>query len=164
MTLIRDLRHELDRADVDYDLIEHRRTETASDEARAIGVAPDEVAKTIVLTVGERYVRAVIPACDHLDLRKVRQHLADKRARLASEAELALAFPMYELGAVPPFGVPAGDRVLFDRRLAERDSVVLEAGSHTESLRMKTADLLSLSGAEIAEIAEIAGNGSTKPN
>jgi len=60
---------------------------------------------------------------------------------------------MYELGAVPPFGVPAGDRVLFDRRLAQRDSVVLEAGSHNESLRMKTADLLTLSGAEVADIA-----------
>ena len=54
------------------------------------------------------------------------------------------AYPMYELGAVPPFGVPAGDRVLLDRRLAQHDSVVLEAGSHSESVRLKTADLLSL--------------------
>lgn len=64
-----------------------------------------------------------------------------------------LAYPLYELGAVPPFGVPAGDRVLFDRRLAQRDSVVLEAGSHSESVRLTTADLLTLGDAEVEDIA-----------
>jgi Ala-tRNA(Pro) deacylase len=152
MTLMRDLRQELDRAHVDYDLIEHRRTETAGDEAAAVGVPPEQVAKTVVLATEDRYVRAVIAACEHLDLHKARQLLGDKHARLASEAELAVAYPMYELGAVPPFGLPAGDRVLFDRRLAQRDSVVLGAGSHNESLRMKTADVLALSGAEVEEI------------
>jgi len=153
MTLTHDLRHELDRAQLDYDLIEHRRTETAGDEASVIGVPLERVAKTIVLASGDRFVRAVLPASEHLDLHKVRQHLGDKHARLLSEAELALAYPMYELGAVPPFGVPAGDQVLFDRRLTQHDSVLLEAGSHDESLRMKTNDLLTLSGAEIADIA-----------
>jgi Ala-tRNA(Pro) deacylase len=153
MTLTSQLEEELDRARIDFDLIEHRRTETAGDEARAIGVPPDEVAKTVVLASGERYVRAVVPATEHLDLHKVRQLLGDKKARLASEAELVLAYPMYELGAVPPFGGPAGDRVLFDRRLAQHDSVVLEAGSHNESLRLKTADLVSLTDAEVEDIA-----------
>jgi len=154
MTLTLGIHEELDRAGIDYDLIEHRRTETAGEEARAIGVPLDEVAKTIVVASGERFVRAVLPASTRLDLHKVRELLADNRARLAGEEELVLAYPMYELGAVPPFGVPAGDRVLLDRRLAERDSVVLEAGSHNESVRLKTADLLRLSAAEIEEIAE----------
>ena len=63
---------------------------------------------------------------------------------------------MYELGAVPPFGVPAGDRVLLDRRLAQHDSVVLEAGSHNESVRLKTVDLITLSRAEIKDIVDAA--------
>lgn len=152
MAFSTDLRHELDRARVDYDLIEHHRTETAGDEAKAIGVSPEQVAKTIVLASNERYVRVTLPASEHLDLHKVRRLLADNHARLAREAELVLAYPMYELGAVPPFGVPAGDRVLFDRRLAQRDSVVLEAGSHDESLRMKASDLIALCGAEVVDI------------
>lgn len=149
-----EVQEELDRAGIDFDLIEHRHTQTASEEARAVGVPLDEVAKTIVVATGERYVRAVVPASTRLDLHKVRELLDDNRARLASEEELVFAYPMYELGAVPPFGVPAGDRVLLDRRLAERDSVVLEAGSHSESVRLKTADLLRLSGAEVEELAE----------
>jgi Ala-tRNA(Pro) deacylase len=152
MTVTHHLTEALDRAGIDYDLITHRRTETATDEARAIGVRPEEVAKTVVLASGDSYVRAVIPASEHLDLHKTRDILGDKHARLASEAELALAYPMYELGAVPPFGIPAGDRVLLDRHLAQQDSVVLEAGSHNESFRLRTPDLVALAGAEVESI------------
>jgi len=155
MTLTSQIEEELERAGIDFDLIEHRHTETAGDEARAIGVPPDDVAKTIVLSSGESYVRAVVPASERLDLRKARLLLGDKNARLASEEELVFAYPMYELGAVPPFGVPAGDRVLLDRRLAQHDSVVFEAGSHDESVRLKTVDLIRLSGAEVKDIAAV---------
>ena len=143
----------LERAGCEYDVLDHRRTETARDEAEAVGVPPEEVAKTGVLITDDCYVRAVLSASEQLDQHKVQQLLGDKHARLATEAELVLAYPMYELGAVPPFGVPAGDRVLIDRRLAQRDTVVLEAGSHTESLRLKTSDLLALTQADIADIA-----------
>ena len=153
MTAMKILRQALERAGCEYDVLDHRRTETARDEAEAVGVPPEEVAKTVVLISDDRYVRAVLPASEQLDLHKVQQLLGDKHARLASEAELVLAYPMYELGAVPPFGVPAGDRVLFDRRLAQRDTVVLEAGSHSESLRLKTSDVLALTQADVADIA-----------
>lgn len=155
MTTITELREELDLAHIDYDLIEHRRTESAGEEARAIGAAPDEVAKTIVLVSGERFVRAVVPASERLDLHKVQEVLEDKHARLATEGELVSAYPMYELGAVPPFGVPAGDLVLVDRRLAERESVVAEAGSHNESVRLRTRDLLRLAAAKVADLVAV---------
>jgi hypothetical protein len=59
-----------------------------------------------------------------------RELLGDaKTTPLATEKELAGAYPMFELGAVPPFGGPAGDRTVVDRRLAEQESVLIEAGS-----------------------------------
>ena len=140
-------------AHVEYELIEHRHTETAGDEARAVGVPAEQVAKTVVLESGGRFVRAVVPASRHVDLAKVRELLGDDDTRLASEAELVLAYPLCELGAVPPFGVPAGDRVLLDRGLAQQESLVLEAGSHRQSVRLKTEDLVRLSHAQFADIA-----------
>ncbi len=149
-----DLTRELERKHVDYEVIPHRRTEAAKDEATAIGVAARQVAKTVVLLTDAGYVRAVVPASERLDLHKVRELLGDgKQTRLATESELAHAYPMFELGAVPPFGGPAGDQVIVDRRLAERESVVLEAGSHSESVQMRTADLLILTAATIADLA-----------
>jgi len=59
---------------------------------------------------------------------------------------------MFELGAVPPFGGPTGDRAVLDRRLAARESVVLEAGSHERSVRLRTRDLIRLADAPIADI------------
>jgi prolyl-tRNA editing enzyme YbaK/EbsC (Cys-tRNA(Pro) deacylase) len=75
--------------------------------------------------------------------------LPHQRTETASEEAAALVF---ELGAVPPFGGPMGDRVLVDRRIAGRESVVFEAGSHGESIRMKTGNLLRLSGGEVADV------------
>lgn len=61
---------------------------------------------------------------------------------------------MFELGAVPPFGGPIGDRTILDFRLADRESVVFEAGTHDRSIRLRTADLLRLTAAETADIRE----------
>ena len=73
----------------------------------------------------------------------------------AGEEAAALGVPreqMFELGAVPPFGGPSRDRTIVDRQLAEQETVVLEAGTHSESVRIKTHDLLSLTKAELADI------------
>jgi prolyl-tRNA editing enzyme YbaK/EbsC (Cys-tRNA(Pro) deacylase) len=63
-----DLASELKRKHVDYELIPHRRTEAAKDEATAIGVEPWQVAKTVVLTTDAGYVRTVLPAPERLRL------------------------------------------------------------------------------------------------
>jgi Ala-tRNA(Pro) deacylase len=144
----------LDLAHADYELIEHPRTETAAAEANALGVSSAEVAKTVVLATPAGHVRAVLPASERLDLHRVRELLGEGKAvQLVSEEELARAYPMFELGAVPPLGGPS-DPVLVDRRTAERESVIVEAGTHRESLFLKTADLLALTDARVAEICE----------
>lgn len=153
MTVL-EIDRKLTRELVPHELIPHPRTETAVDEARALGVPADEVAKTVVLVTSSGYVRAVLPASERLDLRKARRLLRDDTARLASEAELALAYPTFELGAVPPFAGPVGDCVVVDKQLAFSDSVVFEAGSHSESVRLKTTDLLVVAEAEIADLCE----------
>jgi Ala-tRNA(Pro) deacylase len=112
------------------------------------------VAKTLVLSTPAGHVRAVLPASERIDLRKVREHLeGGKRIHLAPEAELERDYPDFELGAVPPFG-GADERVLVDSRVAERETVVLEAGSHEQSVRMRTADLLDLTRAEVVDLSE----------
>jgi hypothetical protein len=76
---------------------------------------------------------------------------AERRCTLASEDDLARSYPDFELGAVPPFG-GREDQVIVDERLAGRDSVVLEAGSHDRSVRLKAADLVHLTRAQVADI------------
>jgi prolyl-tRNA editing enzyme YbaK/EbsC (Cys-tRNA(Pro) deacylase) len=107
-----------------------------------------------VLATPAGNVRAVLPASERVDLRKVGDlvGVGGKKVHLVSEADLARDYGEFELGAVPPFGGKA-DRVIVDARLAGRDSVVLEAGSHERSVRMKAADLVRLTDAQVEDIS-----------
>jgi Ala-tRNA(Pro) deacylase len=149
-----DLTKTLDKAGAEYELLEHSHTETAAAEAEALGVDPGEVGKTLVLSAPDGNVRAVLPGSARLDVRKVRDALGvtGKRVHLLSEDALTRDYKEFELGAVPPLGGKSRDRVLVDTRLAERDSIVIEAGSHDESVRLKTADLIRLTEAQVADI------------
>ena len=144
----------LDEAGVDFEVLEHAHTERAVDEAVVLGVAAEEVAKTLVLTTPEGNVRAVLPASERIDLRKVAElaGASGKKVHLATEDDLARDYGEFVLGAVPPFGGKA-DPVFVDQRLAERDSVVLEAGSHERSVRMKASDLVRLTGAQVVDLS-----------
>jgi Ala-tRNA(Pro) deacylase len=143
----------LEEAGVDFDVLEHTHTERAADEAAALGIGPEEVAKTLVLVTPGGNVRAVLAASERVDLHKVAGvlGLAGKKVHLASEDDLARDYGGFELGAVPPFG-GRDDPVLVDERVADRDSVVLEAGSHERSVRLKAADLVRLTRAQVADI------------
>ena len=149
-----DLTRLLDEAEVPYELLPHERTESALAEAEALGIRPADVAKTLVVTIPEGYVRAVLPASERIDLRKLREARGGgkKKVHLASEEDLARDYAEFDLGAVPPIGGGRRDPVVIDRRLAKRDSAILEAGSHEESVRLATADLLRLTEAEVADI------------
>ena len=153
-TMISAFVNELTARHVDYTVVPHPRTETARAEAKAVGVAPHEVAKTVVVVTDDGFIRAVVPASQRLDLHKLRVAVGTiDKPRLATEAELSAAYPGFELGAVPPFGGPSGDRVFVDGRLTWEDEVVLEAGSHSESIKLHLGDLLRLSGADVADIS-----------
>lgn len=143
----------LEEAGVDFDVLEHPRTERAADEAAALGIGPEEVAKTLVLVAPSGNVRAVVAASERIDLHKVAGVLGvgGKKVHLASEDDIARSYPDFELGAVPPLG-GREDQVIVDERLAARDSVVFEAGSHDRSVRLKTADLVRLTSAQVADI------------
>jgi Ala-tRNA(Pro) deacylase len=150
-----DLTNVLDQAGFEYDLLSHPHTDSAAGEAEALGLPPHAVGKTLVLDAPEGHVRAVLPASERIDLRKVRELLeGGKSIHLASEDELARDYPDFELGAVPPFGGASRDRVLVDVRLTEQHSLVLEAGAHNRSIRLETADLLKLTEAEVVDICK----------
>jgi Ala-tRNA(Pro) deacylase len=143
----------LEEAGVDFDVLEHERTQRALDEATALGIGAEDVAKTLVLVAPNGHVRAVLAASERIDLHKVAAvvGVGAKQVHLASEDDLARDYPDFELGAVPPF-IGREDQVIVDERLAARDSVVLEAGSHDRSVRLKAADLVRLAKAQVADI------------
>lgn len=151
-----DLTRALDEAGVSYQLLPHAHTESALAEAEALGLDPDDVGKTLVVETPEGNVRAVLPAACRLDLGKLRGLVGGprKKVHLATEDALRRDYPEFELGAVPPLGGKSIDKVIVDRRIAARESVVLEASSHDESLKLATDDLVRLTQAAVEDICE----------
>jgi Ala-tRNA(Pro) deacylase len=144
----------LRRTGFEFEILHHRRTTSAAAEARVLGVLPQVVAKTLVAVDDEgRCIRAVVPASAHVSIAKLAEAVSANVDGLLTEADLVRAYPQFELGAVPPFGGPAGDRVVVDYRLEACDHVVFDGGAHDTSLRMRTTDLIELSQAVVADIA-----------
>jgi Ala-tRNA(Pro) deacylase len=145
---------ELREAGMEFELLPHPRTTTAAAEARALGVLPQTVAKTVIAADEEgAQVRAVVPASAHVSLSKLAKAVSARSVALLTEAELVGAYPQFELGALPPFGGPAGDRVVIDRSLTNDDHVVFDGGVHDTALRMRTDDLIAVAEAQTADIA-----------
>ena len=147
----------LDEAGVSYELLPHAHTESALAEAAALGVSPDDVAKTLVVKVPGGYTRVVLPASARLDMHKLREIHGGGRHKLhlATEEDLRHDYPEFELGSVPPLGGAQRDPVVVvDPKVAAQNAVVIEAGSHNESLRLAAADLVHVAGAAVTDISE----------
>lgn len=136
-------------------LIKHEPTMSAVAEARAANLSPDQVAKTVVLHDGTRYVIAAIPAADRLDLHKVRDLLgATRHLRLATEDEIARDFPSFEIGAVPPFGpiMPAAE--VLDSALIGQQRILCPAGDHQHSVLVDPREIVRITAARVADISQ----------
>jgi Ala-tRNA(Pro) deacylase len=143
----------LDSSGIAYELLEHAPTDRAAEEASALGLRPNEVAKTIVLTTGIGNLRVLLPASERIGMHKLRELLgAGKELHLLTEEAMQRDYPEFQLGAVPPLG-GREDPVVVDSRVAALDVVVFEAGSHDRSVRVKTADLIAAAKARVADVS-----------
>lgn len=127
---------------VKFEAIPHEQTYTSIDEARALGIAADEVIKTLVLNTSFGHALALIPGSRRLDMRRVKEATGDAGARLATEDELQRDFKGFELGAIPPLASLLGVPAYVDSEVVQHETIVFAAGTQTESVRARTEDLL----------------------
>lgn len=127
---------------IPFEPIAHQQACTSVAEARALGINASEVLKTVALRVADGYALMAVPATCHLDMRLARAAAGDRHVRLATEQELLRDFPGIELGAMPPLGSLLGAPLYLDQEVLRHESVVFAAGSQTQSVQVRTADLL----------------------
>jgi Ala-tRNA(Pro) deacylase len=144
----------LEREGVPYEVVEHEPTQTAAAEARAAGVPPAHVAKTVVLRDQEALRLAVIPASERLDMHKVKDALGSRGLRLVTEREMAERFDGFEVGAVPPFGSMFNALELVDERLLDQDRILCSGGDHEHAILVDPRDVVQAGQARVADICE----------
>lgn len=144
----------LEREGVPYEVVEHERTESAAAEARAAGVPPSDVAKTVVLRDEEGVRLVVIPASERVDMHKVKEELGSKGLRLLTEEEMAEEFADFEVGAMPPFGPMLAALELVDQRLLDHDRILCSGGDHEHGVLVGPEDLVRVGQARVADVCK----------
>ncbi len=136
---------------VPFEVQEHEVAYTAQQVAATEHVPGRMLAKVVMAHADGELVMLVVPAPYLVDLDRAGEVLGGKRVRLATEDEFAPAFPDCEPGAMPPFGNLYGLPVYADRRLAENETLVIQAGTHTVTMTVPYADFERLVQPTIAE-------------
>lgn len=144
----------LDSQDISYEVIQHTPAYTAQEVAAVTHISGSEVAKVVMVKVGEQFVMAVLPASKRLDLSALQQTIASKEhPRLAGEKEFGELFPDCELGAEPPLGNLYGLPVVVAQSLAEDEQIAFNAGTHREIIKMAYEDFARLVQPKVGVIA-----------
>ena len=146
---IQKLKKYLDSHKVKYVTISHSPAYTAQRIAELTHIPGKELAKTVIVKVDDKFVMAVLPASNRVDLDYLKRGLEAKQVEIASEAEFKDLFPDCEVGAMPPFGNLYDMRVYVAEQLTEDEEIAFNAGSHTELVRMSYKDFESLVTPEI---------------
>jgi Ala-tRNA(Pro) deacylase len=140
----RKLKEFLDSNHVRYLSIAHSPAYTAQEVAASAHIPGKEMAKTVMVRIGDKVAMAVLPANRKVVLQDLRDITGSDQVRFATEDEFRDLFPDCEAGAMPPFGNLYGLDVYVTPSLAEDEEIAFNAGSHTEALKMAYRDFESL--------------------
>jgi Ala-tRNA(Pro) deacylase len=123
---------------VQYDVVEHARTQTASQSAAASHVPPDRLAKAVVLEGEGRFMLAVLPASRQIRFEELCNELG-RHVDIAKEEQIETLFIDCEAGAVPALGGAYGLKVIVDDSLASQPEMYIEGGDHSSMVHISGA-------------------------
>jgi Ala-tRNA(Pro) deacylase len=131
----------------------HPLAYTAQEVAAAEHVPGRMLAKVVIAFADGKMVMLGLPAPWRVDQVSAAGALGVQELRLAHEEEFAAAFPDCEVGAMPPFGNLYELPVYVDEALAEDETIVFNAGTHTDTVSMKYADFERLAKPAVRQLA-----------
>ena len=141
---VQQLKEYLDQAGVEYMCLSHPPAFTAQQLAHHVKIAGDRVVKTVIIELDGKMAMLVMPATWRIRWDRLTHILDTDFVDLADEQEFQDRFPECEVGAMPPFGNLFDMSVYCAEALTRQPELAFAAGSHTESIHMKTPDFLEL--------------------
>jgi Ala-tRNA(Pro) deacylase len=137
------IRAYLDEHGVPYRVRPHEPEATAQATAARTHVSGKRFAKAVVLKRDGQLVLAVVPAHESASLEKIGRALGGA-VELPDEDEFVARFPDCEPGAMPPLGHLYGMDVVAHACLADRGTIVMNGGTHTDAIEMDWRDFFAL--------------------
>ena len=153
MPISKKLLSHLDKNKIKYEVLAHKTVFTAYDLAQTLKKKLQEIAKTLLVKVDKQYYLVVLPAHYKLDLVKVKKFLKAKKVAIAKEGDMKSKFNV-KPGAITPFGSIHKVEVIMDKTLSKMRDAIFNAGSFTESLRLKVKDFLKVENAPTGDLGK----------
>jgi Cys-tRNA(Pro)/Cys-tRNA(Cys) deacylase len=131
---------------------------SALEVANILNKPPRVVFKTIVLTTSQpnKPVLALVPADCQVNHKAVALAFNEKKATVAAQSE-AERITGLQTGGISPLALRNKPfRIIIDQTINSLDSVILSAGVRGWQIELHPADLIALTGATLAPIAQLA--------
>lgn len=143
----------LDEVGVKYELEHHAPVVTSEEAARARGVSLHSGAKALVMQgkKTKKYVLFVMPADRRFDKHKAKQ-IVGEEVGFASDPVTVTGCVK---GSVPPFGSVFGLPTYCDPGLADNELINFNAGTLTDSVRMRYEDYVKIEQPRIVDFVEV---------
>ena len=127
---------------------------SASEVAPILGEPPDHVFKTLVAFAdGRRHLLIMVPGDRELDLRKAARAIGVKSIQMAPQRE-AERLTGLKVGGISPLALlDKHFEIYLDASGAKLDELYSNGGQRGINLRVRVADLLSVTGARIIDAA-----------
>ena len=126
---------------------------TAQAAAESIGCALEQIVKSLVLVCDTRPVVALVPGDRRADPAKVALAAGAEHARIARPPEVVAATG-FTPGAVAPFPLPAGVRVLVERTILSHPVVWVGAGSDQHMAMLSPSELVRLTRGATVDLVQ----------
>ena len=145
------------RAGIEFEVVEYDAGDDAEPwgmgAARALGIAPERVFKTLVVDLAGRSLAiAMIPVDARLDLKAVATALGAKRATMAEPAA-AERTTGYVRGGISPLGQRRRLPCALDESALGFERIHVSGGRRGLEIGLAPDDLVRLVGAVVAQIA-----------
>jgi Cys-tRNA(Pro) deacylase len=144
-------------AGVTHRVVRHGPVRSLAEAAKARGVEPADVVKTMVVRRAEDdHLLVLVPGDREISWPKLRALLGVSRLSMP-DAAWAAAATGYERGTITPFGSARAWPVVADERICGRD-ITLGAGAHGVAVAVRADDVVSALHATVADISDAAAD------